>query len=57
MNATGYKVLGYVAWHGGKWYLRRNYARKLSSVSRNVAAGGLVLLIVAGAVAWLVRRS
>ncbi len=23
MSATGYKLLGFVVWQGGKWYLRR----------------------------------
>ncbi len=27
VNGTGYRILGYAVWHGGKWYL----ARKLPS--------------------------
>jgi hypothetical protein len=52
MNGNGYKLLGYVAWHGGKWYLRR----RLPSVraSAMVAVGTLSLL--AGGVV-LARRA
>jgi len=23
MNGTGYRILGYAVWHGGKWYVRQ----------------------------------
>jgi hypothetical protein len=38
MNGNRYRVLGYVVWQGGRWYLRR----RLPS-ARKLAAGGLVL--------------
>jgi hypothetical protein len=27
MNGTGYRILGYAVWHGGKWYLARRLPR------------------------------
>jgi hypothetical protein len=52
MNGNGYKLLGYLVWNGGKWYLRR----KLPS-ARAVAlsAAGLLGLLAGGAV--LARRA
>lgn len=49
----GYKVLGFVVWQGGKWYLRR----RLQGARRQLAIGGFAALL--GAVALLVaqRRS
>ena len=42
----GYKVLGYVVWQGGKWYLRRRYG----GAPRKLLAGGLVALLIGGAI-------
>jgi hypothetical protein len=48
---NGYKLLGYVVWRAGKWYLRRRLPR------RRLAAGGALALLAAGAgVAALARR-
>jgi hypothetical protein len=49
---VGYKALGWVVWHGAKWYLRRRYGRLIPS--RQVAAGtavaaAIAVLVVAGA--------
>jgi hypothetical protein len=41
----GYKLLGYLVWRDGKWYLRRRYGH----VARKLLAGGIVALVVAGA--------
>jgi hypothetical protein len=41
----GYKLLGYAVWQGGKWYLRRRYG----SAPRKLIAGGIVTLVIAGA--------
>jgi hypothetical protein len=41
----GYKLLGYVVWQGGKWYLRRRYGR----APRKLLAGGIVALVLGGA--------
>jgi hypothetical protein len=45
----GYKVLGYIVWHGAKWYVRRRYGH----LPRNVAIGALV---AGGVVAALVAQ-
>jgi hypothetical protein len=48
MSSKGYTLLGYVVWHGGKWYMRRRLppARKIA-VSGLVAAAGLAVAAVA----------
>jgi hypothetical protein len=38
MNGNRYRVLGYVVWQAGRWYLRR----RLPS-ARKLAVGGLAL--------------
>jgi hypothetical protein len=51
MNRNGYKILGYLVWNGGKWYLRR----RLPSARRvGLSVAGLALALAGGAV--LVRR-
>ncbi|MFI4977771.1 MAG: hypothetical protein ACHP93_05985 [Solirubrobacterales bacterium] len=52
MNGNGYKLLGYVVWHGGKWYLRR----RLPS-TRVLAAAALVVLTGTAAAVLLARRA
>ena len=38
----GYKILGYIVWHAGKWYVRR----RAPNLPRNAAiAGGTALLL------------
>jgi hypothetical protein len=56
MNAKRYKLLGYLAWRGGAWYLRRVYLRRLPSRRRVAAAGGGALALT-GALAALVARA
>lgn len=51
MNGIGYKLLGYVVWRGGKWYLRR---RAPSPRKVALTAGAGVSAALAAAV--LVRR-
>jgi hypothetical protein len=47
MNGTGYKLLGFVVWHGGKWYLRRRLpSRRAVALGGLAAAGGLVGVVV-----------
>lgn len=41
----GYKVLGFIVWRVGKWYLRRRFP---SSGRRNVALAGAGALAVLG---------
>jgi hypothetical protein len=49
----GYKILGYVVWHAGKWYVRR----RAPHLERNVAlAAGTVLLLGGAGVAVASRR-
>jgi hypothetical protein len=44
----GYKVLGFVVWHGGKWYLRRKYGKQARTVVLGaLLAGGIVAALVA----------
>jgi hypothetical protein len=48
---NGYRLLGYVVWRAGKWYLRRRLP------SRPVLAGGAVALVAGAAVSVvLIRR-
>jgi hypothetical protein len=47
----GYKILGYVVWNGGKWYMKQRYGAQ-SSVRRyavfGVLAVGVGALVVKG---------
>jgi hypothetical protein len=44
----GYKVLGYIVWHGAKWYLRRRYGdRARKFLVGGLVAGGVVAALVA----------
>jgi hypothetical protein len=52
MNATGYKVLGYLLWKGGKWYLRRRLPP-----ARTLALGGLAAAGATTAIVLLARRA
>jgi hypothetical protein len=52
MNGNGYKLLGYVVWRGGKWYLRR----RLPS-TRVLAAAALATLVGGAAAVLLARRA
>ena len=48
MNANAYRLLGFAAWNGGKWYLRRRLpsARKLA-IGGLLTGGGLLAVAVA----------
>jgi hypothetical protein len=51
MSATGYRLLGYTVWHGGKWYIaRRLPSPRTVALSAAGAAGAL------GVAAALARR-
>jgi hypothetical protein len=41
MNGTGYKLLGFAVYNGGKWYLRRRISVRRIAVKAALAAGGL----------------
>jgi hypothetical protein len=48
----GYKILGYIVWHGGRWFLgrwRRQHQREL--MMAGAGAGALALAGAAAAVA------
>jgi hypothetical protein len=55
MNGTGYKILGFVVWQGGKWYVRRNYGRYLPS-GRSAGAAAAGLALAAGTLVFLAAR-
>lgn len=51
MNGTGYRILGYTAWHAGKWYLgRRLPSPRTLALSAATAVGAL------GAATVIARR-
>ena len=51
MNRTGYRILGYAVWHGGKWYLRQKLPSARAVMLATVGAGAAI-----GAAAVLARR-
>ncbi|HEX5225769.1 MAG TPA: hypothetical protein VFW29_11635 [Solirubrobacteraceae bacterium] len=51
MGSTGYKLLGFAVWRGGRWYLRRRLSSRRSVLARLLLAG----MLAAGGAA-LVRR-
>ena len=40
----GYKLVGYIVWKGGKWYVRR----RAHEARRSLAIGAVVALVLAG---------
>jgi hypothetical protein len=48
----GYKLLGYVVWQGGKWYLRRRVDR----APRKLALAGLAGAVLVGGLVVAQRR-
>lgn len=46
MNAKGYKLLGYVVWRGGRWYVRRRMPPARSLALGTLAAGGALTAAV-----------
>jgi len=52
MSNNGYRLLGYVVWQGGKWYLRR----RLPSTRKLVLSGLVVCAGLTGA-ALVARRA
>ncbi|HME05329.1 MAG TPA: hypothetical protein VKG38_20060 [Solirubrobacteraceae bacterium] len=45
MRGTGYKILGYVVWRGGKWYLRRRLSPVPLMAVGAVAAAGVATAV------------
>jgi hypothetical protein len=52
VNANAYRLLGQVAWRGGKWYLRQ----RLPS-ARRLVLGGMLAGAALGTGVVLVRRA
>jgi hypothetical protein len=53
MSRKGYTLLGYVVWHGAKWYARRRLpSTRVIAVSGALACAGLAAAAVA-----IVRRA
>jgi hypothetical protein len=52
VNGPAYKLLGFLVWNGGKWYLRR----RLPS-PRRLVLGGLLAGVVVTAAALLGKRA
>jgi len=46
----GYKLLGFVVWQGGKWYLRR----RIQPLRPKLVVGGLAALVFAGIAAGVI---
>ncbi len=51
VNGNGYKLLGYVVWHGAKWHLRRTMPS-----ARTTAIAGVGALSLLAATILLGRR-
>lgn len=43
----GYKILGFIVWQVGKWYVKRRFG----DVRRNLAISAIVALVLAGLLA------
>lgn len=54
MSRSGYQLLGFAVWHGGKWYLKRRYGWLVPS--RRVAAAGIVGAAIAAIIVADARR-
>jgi hypothetical protein len=46
----GYKLLGYVVWRAGRWYVRRQMRARLTG-RKAIAFAGLAALAIGGALA------
>jgi hypothetical protein len=48
----GYKILGYIVWHAGKWYVRR----RAPNLERNAGLAAASLVVLGGAGAAVASR-
>jgi len=48
MTRSGYELLGFAVWHGGRWYVKRRYGWLVPS--RRVLAAGAVGAAIAAIV-------
>ncbi|HXE46438.1 MAG TPA: hypothetical protein VN635_14750 [Conexibacter sp.] len=53
MSGNAYKVLGFLVWRGGIWYLRRRYRFARGAAARTLAAAAVA---AAGAAVAAQRR-
>jgi hypothetical protein len=46
----GYKILGYVVWHGGKWYMKSRLRLLVSrkALAAGAVGAGVAVLVVRG---------
>jgi hypothetical protein len=53
MSGNAYKLLGYVVWRGGKWYLRQRLpaARKIAVATGASVSGLLAAAVIARRIA------
>ncbi|HEY4917168.1 MAG TPA: hypothetical protein VIH92_09670 [Solirubrobacteraceae bacterium] len=51
MNGTRYKLVGFVVWQGGKWYLRKRVRS-----ARKLAIGGVAVASTLTAAALAAKR-
>lgn len=54
MKRSGYELLGFAVWHGGRFYLRRRYGWLVPS--RRVVAAGIVASAIVAIAAAETRR-
>lgn len=52
VNGTGYRLLGFAVWQGGKWYLRRRLPSR-----RTIVVSGLVVCAGLTGATLLARRA
>jgi hypothetical protein len=56
MRSRRYTILGYLVWHGGRWYLRRRLRMPLARPARGARAVRWLLVLGAVGVAVVAAR-
>ena len=49
MSATAYRIVGYVVWKGGRWYLRQRLPPAGTLARRGLLTGGALAAMVLAA--------
>jgi hypothetical protein len=49
MNATAYRLVGYLVWKGGKWYLRQRLPPARALARRGLLTGGALMAMALAA--------
>jgi hypothetical protein len=52
VGKTGYQVLGFAVWKGGKWYLRRRYGDTPRRLALAVLLGMVLAALLMGGRRW-----